>query len=98
MWCSMLRLVRRRPAADGKPTRNNIERWEQVHDVHGQGLGLIARPPGDLAFNVAKRHDRVGKPRSLICSPHLVDPYLDHLRQLREENPAVPVIRLLKPQ
>lgn len=54
----------------------------------------------NLALNTVKRYDRVTEPERLIRAPKyrptLVDPYLDHLRKRRLENPAVPVTDLLQ--
>ncbi len=51
-------------------------------------------------MNTVKRYDRVTEPERLIRAPKyrptLVDPYRDHLRKRRLENPAVPVTHLLQ--
>jgi hypothetical protein len=75
------------------------ERWAQVHELLGQGVGLLecARRL-NLALNTVKRYARVPEPERLVRAPKyrptLVDPYRDHLRRRRAEEPAVPVQRL----
>ncbi|MFD9942099.1 transposase, partial [Nonomuraea sp. NPDC059022] len=52
-----------------------------------------------LALNTVKRYARVSEPERLVrvpkYRPTLVDPFRDHLRQRRAEDPAVPVQQLL---
>ncbi len=77
------------------------ERWQQVHALLDQGVGLLecARRL-QLALNTIKRYARVPEPEQLKKAPQyrptLVDPYRDHLRRRREEDPAVSVRQLLK--
>lgn len=77
------------------------ERWHQVHTLLDQGVGLLecARRL-QLALNTVKRYARVPEPEQLKKAPQyrptLVDPYRDHLRRRREEDPAVSVRQLLK--
>jgi transposase len=77
------------------------ERWQQVHDLLDQGVGLLecARRL-QLALNTVKRYARVPEPQQLKKAPQyrptLVDPYRDHLRRRREEDPAVTIKQLLK--
>ncbi|MEY9877900.1 hypothetical protein ABH931_007424 [Streptacidiphilus sp. MAP12-33] len=77
------------------------ERWQQIHDLFDQGVGLLecARRL-DLALNTVKRHMRRKEPpaerRAPRYRPTLVDPYRDHLRRRRAEDPAVPVTHLLR--
>lgn len=53
-----------------------------------------------LALNTVKRYARVPQPERLVRAPQyrptLVDPYRDHLRRRREQDPAVPVLQLLE--
>ena len=77
------------------------ERWQQIHKLLGQGVGLLecARRL-DVALNTAKRYARMEEPtgdrRAPRYKPTLVDPYRDHLRQRRAEDPTVPVTHLLR--
>jgi transposase len=77
------------------------DRWQQVHKLLGQGVGLLecARRL-DVALNTAKRYARMKEPtgdrRAPRYKPTLVDPYRDHLRRRRAEDPAVPVAHLLR--
>ncbi|MCX5208458.1 ISL3 family transposase [Kitasatospora sp. NBC_00240] len=77
------------------------ERWQQVHTLLGQGVGLLecARRL-DVALNTVKRYARMKEPtaerRAPRYKPTLVDPYRDHLRRRRSEDPAVPVTHLLR--
>jgi transposase len=53
-----------------------------------------------LSLNTVKRYDRASEPARLQrvpkYRPTLVDPYSDHLRKRRAEQPAVPVQQLLR--
>ena len=66
----------------------------QVHDLLDRGTGLLecSRRLG-LSLNTVKRYARVAKPGRMIRAPRyratLVDPYRDHLRARRAEDPAV---------
>ncbi|MFF4668178.1 ISL3 family transposase [Streptomyces sp. NPDC001282] len=77
------------------------ERWQQVHALLGQDVGLLecARRL-DVALNTVKRYARMKEPtgerRAPRYKPTLVDPYRDHLRRRRAEDPAVPVTHLLR--
>ncbi|MGW5781962.1 ISL3 family transposase [Streptomyces sp. NPDC003863] len=77
------------------------ERWQQVHGLLGQGVGLLecARHL-DVALNTVKRYARMKEPtaerRAPGYKPTLVDPYRDHLRRRRAEDPAVSVTHLLR--
>ncbi|MFC9399384.1 ISL3 family transposase, partial [Streptomyces sp. NPDC057027] len=76
------------------------ERWQQVHDLLDQGVGLLAcaRRLG-VSLNTVKRYARHSEPDRMVRAPVyracLVDPYRDHLRKRRTEDPAVPVTHLL---
>jgi transposase len=88
------------PAKEGKRAETTAERWREVHDLLGKGTGLLecSRRLG-LSPNTVKRYARAAEPERLIRAPQyrptLVDPYRDHLRARRAEDPAVPVLRLL---
>ncbi|MFD9418784.1 ISL3 family transposase [Streptomyces goshikiensis] len=93
-------------AKAGPPLREGIraattrERWRQVHGLLENGAGLLecARRLG-LSLNTVKRYARHSEPGHLVRAPQyrptLVDPYRDHLRRRREEEPGVPVTHLL---
>jgi transposase len=89
------------PLQSGKRAQTTLERWQQVHDLLGKGVGLLdcARRL-DLALNTVKRYARADKPerlqRTLQYRPTLVDPYRDHLRKRRVEEPGVAVQQLLR--
>lgn len=77
------------------------ERWHQVHDLLGKGVGLLecARRL-NLALNTVKRYARTREPEALRRAPRyrptLVDPYRGHLRSRRAEDPAVAVKQLFR--
>lgn len=89
------------PPREGVQAATTRERWHQVHDLRTRGVGLLecARRL-NLSLNTVKRYDRVTEPERLIRAPKyrptLVDPYRDHLRRRREQDPAVPVLHLLR--
>lgn len=76
-----------------------LERWHAVHNLLDQGVGLLdcARRLG-LSLNTVKRYARAAEPDQLRRPPQyrscLVDPYRDHLRRRRAEQPGVPVLHL----
>jgi len=88
------------PLQEGRRAETTRERWQQVHDLRSQGVGLAgcARRLG-LAMNTVKRYDRAEAPgrlrRAAQYRPTLVDPYRDYLRKRRAEEPGVPVQQLL---
>lgn len=85
---------------DGPRAATTAARWRQVHDLldRGVGLGDCARRL-DLGMNTVKRYARAAKPERLHRVPQyrstLVDPYREHLRRRRSEDPGVPVTQLL---
>lgn len=87
------------PIKDGKRAQTTRERWHQVHELLGKGVGLLecARRL-NLGLNTVKRYARVPEPERLqrapLYRPTLVDPYRDHLKRRRAEDPAVPVLHL----
>ena len=89
------------PIREGKRAATNQERRHQIHDLLGKGVGLLecARRL-NLALNTVKRYARVPEPERLVRAPAyrptLVDPYREHLRKRRAEDPAVPVLQLLE--
>jgi transposase len=89
------------PVQSGKRAETTLERWQQVHDLLGKGVGLLdCSRRLNLALNTVKRYARADRPERLRRAPQyrptLVDPYRDHLRKARAENPAVPVQQLLR--
>ena len=89
------------PPPDGKRVQSTRERWHQVHELLDRGVGLLecARRL-NLALNTVKRYARVPEPERLQRAPQyrptLVDPYRDHLKRRRAEDPAVAVQRLFE--
>jgi transposase len=86
---------------DGPLARTTTERWHQVHDLLKQGLGLLECSRRlNLSLNTVKRYARASEPTRLQhvpkYRPTLVDPYRDHLRSRRAEQPGVPVTQLLR--
>ncbi|WP_443612858.1 ISL3 family transposase [Actinoallomurus purpureus] len=83
----------------GKTT--TLQRWHQVHDLLDAGVGLLecARRL-NLALNTVKRYARIAEPEQMRRAPQyrptLVDPYREYLRKRRAEDPAVPVLQLLR--
>jgi transposase len=88
------------PVKQGTRAETTAQRWREVHDLLGKGVGLLecSRRLG-LSVNTVKRYARAAEPERLVRAPQyrptLVDPYRDHLRARRAEDPAVPVLRLL---
>ncbi|MFB9876990.1 ISL3 family transposase [Planobispora siamensis] len=89
------------PIYDGPRAQTTLERWHQVHGLLDQGVGLLecARRL-QLALNTVKRYARADRPERMLRVPKyrasLVDPYREHLRKRRAENPAVPVKHLFE--
>jgi hypothetical protein len=89
------------PLQEGKRAATTAERWQQVHELRAQNVGLLecARRL-NLSLNTVKRYDRASEPQRLQrvpkYRPTLVDPYRDHLRKRRAEEPGVPVQQLLR--
>ncbi len=88
------------PLPQGKNAATTRERWRQVHDLLDQGVGLLtcARRLG-VSLNTVKRYARHSEPDRMIRAPVyrscLGDPYRDHLRTRRTEDPAVPTFAQL---
>jgi transposase len=89
------------PLYDGPRAQTTLERWHQIHDLLDQGVGLLecARRL-QLALNTVKRYARADRPERMLRVPKyrasLVDPYREHLRKRRAEDPAVPVKHLFE--
>ncbi|MFG2793407.1 ISL3 family transposase [Streptomyces sp. NPDC048419] len=89
------------PRPGGVREQTTLERWNKIHDLLGQGIGLLdCSRRLNLALNTVKRYARMPEPQALRITaayrPTLVDPYREHLRRLRAEEPAVPVTHLLE--
>ncbi len=87
--------------ADGPLARTTTERWHQVHGLLKQGLGLLECSRRlNLSLNTVKRYARASEPTRLQRVPRyrptLVDPYRDHLRARRAQQPGVPITQLLR--
>ncbi|MEV6576514.1 ISL3 family transposase, partial [Streptomyces sp. NPDC051577] len=89
------------PRPGGVREQTTLERWNKIHTLLGQGVGLLdcARRL-DLALNTVKRYARMPEPTALRITPAyrptLVDPYRNHLRARRVADPAVPVTHPLR--
>lgn len=76
-----------------------LQRWHAVHNLLDQGVGLLdcSRRLG-LSLNTVERYARAAEPDRLRMPPQYracsVDPYRDHLRRRRAEQPGVPVLHL----
>nr|WP_162794850.1 ISL3 family transposase [Nonomuraea lactucae] len=87
------------PLQDGTRAQSTRERWHQVHNLLSKGVGLLecARRL-NVSLNTVKRYARVPEPQRLQRAPQyrptIVDPYRDHLRRRRADDPAVPVLHL----
>lgn len=88
------------PPKEGTRAVTTRDRWTQIHALLDNGVGLLecARRL-NLALNTIKRYARIDQPERLVRAPQyrptLVDPYRDHLRHRREQDPAVPILQLL---
>jgi transposase len=89
------------PIREGKRAATTLERWQQVHDLLDKRVGLLecARRL-NISLKTVKRYARTGEPERLVRAPQyrptLVDPFREHLRARRAEDPAVPVLQLLE--
>lgn len=89
------------PRQEGKRTATTAERWQQVHELRAQNVGLLSCARRlNLSLNTVKRYDRASEPARLqrvpIYRPTLVDPHRDYLRTRRGAEPSVPVQQLLR--
>ncbi|WP_199729606.1 ISL3 family transposase [Micromonospora sp. M71_S20] len=88
------------PPQEGIRAVTTRQRWQQVHDLLDKGVGLLecARRL-NLGLNTVKRYARISEPQRLVRAPQyrptLVDPYREHLRRRREQDPAVGATQLL---
>ena len=85
----------------GQRAGAKLERWQQIHDLLSKKTSLreCARRL-DLSIKTVRRYARADQPgrlrRARQYRPALVDPYRDHLRKRRAEEPGVPVLQLLR--
>jgi transposase len=85
---------------DGKLAETTLQRWQQIHALLDAGVGLLdcSRRLG-LAMNTVKRYARAATPERIQRVPKyracMVDPYRDHLRARREQEPGVGATALL---
>lgn len=89
------------PIYEGPRAETTLERWLQVHGLLQQRVGLLecARRL-QLSLNTVKRYARADRPERMLRVPRyrasLVDPYREHLRRRRAEDPAAPVQHLFE--
>ena len=84
---------KRQLRGDGSRARATAERWAQVHGLLEKGVGLLdCGRRLNLGLNTVKRYARASEPERLRRVPQyrptLVEPYRDHLRRRRAEEPA----------
>lgn len=85
---------------EGVIAETTSQRWQQVHGLLDAGVGLLdcSRRLG-IALNTVKRYARAAQPEQIARPPRyratLVDPYRDHLRRRRQDEPGVSVTQLL---
>ncbi|MEE1743811.1 ISL3 family transposase, partial [Streptomyces sp. JV184] len=89
------------PRPGGVHEQTTRERWRKVHDLLGQGAGLLECSRRlNLALNTVKRYSRIPEPSAERITPRyrptLVDPYREHLRTRRAAEPAVTVTQLFR--
>ena len=81
------------PLQDGKRAATTAERWQQIHELRAQNVGLLGCARRlNLSLNTVKRYARASEPERLPRAPQyrptLVDPYRDYRRERRTEDPA----------
>jgi hypothetical protein len=85
---------------EGKLAETTLQRWQQIHALLEAGVGLLdcSRRLG-LAMNTVKRYARAATPERIqrvpIYRACMVDPYREHLRTRREQEPGVGATALL---
>jgi transposase len=89
------------PLQEGTRAATTLERWQQVHELRAQNVGLLACARRlNLSLNTVKRYDRASEPERLQrvpkYRPTLAGPHRDYLRKRRAEDPGVPVQQLLR--
>ena len=85
---------------EGKLAETTLQRWQQIHALLEAGVGLLgcSRRLG-LAMNTVRRYARAATPERIQRVPKYractVDPYREHLRTRREQDPGVGATALL---
>jgi hypothetical protein len=86
---------------DGPRAQSTRGLWQQIHALLDQNVGLLecARRL-NVSLNTVKRYARAAEPERLQRAPQyrstLVDPYREHLRRRREQDPAVGNLQLFR--
>jgi hypothetical protein len=76
------------PVKEGRQAQTTAGRWRQVHDLTGKGTGLLECSCRlGLSPNTVRRYARASEPGRMVRAPR-VDPYQDHLRPRRAQDPA----------
>lgn len=87
---------------DGTRAQTTRERWQRVHALLEQKVGLSERARRlNLSLNTVKRYARATEPERMLRAPAyrptLVDPFREHLRrQRRAAEPAVGFTQLFR--
>jgi transposase len=86
---------------DGPRAQSTRERWHQIHALLEQNVGLLECVRWlNVSLNTIKRYARASEPERLQRAPQyrptLADPYREHLRRRRDENPAVGNLQLFR--
>jgi len=89
------------PIREGRRASTTRERWKQVHELLDHGAGLLECSRRlNLGLNTVKRYARHDEPDKMVTAPQyrptLVDPYREHLRARRAQDPAAPLAALLR--
>lgn len=84
------------PRSGGVHEQTTRERWHKVHALLDSIVVLLdCSRRLNLALNTVKRYARIPEPSADRVTPRyrttLLDPYREHLRQRRAEDPGVPV-------
>ncbi len=86
---------------DGPRAQSTRDRWQQIHALLAANVGLLecARRL-NVSLNTVKRYAHAGEPERLQRAPQyrptLVEPYRNHLRRRREQEPAIGNLQLFK--
>jgi hypothetical protein len=86
---------------DGPRAQSTRERWQHIHALLDQNVGLLECARWlNVSLNTVKRYARAAEPervqRAPPYRPTLVDPYREHLRRRREQQPAIGNLQLFK--
>lgn len=88
------------PPQQGIQAVTTRQRWQQVHDLLDKGVGpLECARRLHLGLNTITRYARISQPERLARAPQyqptLIDPYPNHLRRHRQQDPTVGATQLL---